>query len=390
MKTLLAGDIGGTHSRFGLFRTEGDRCRLLFERSFLNQNYPGMKSILEEFLKGQKAAIACIGVAGPVTKRRVNLSAPQPEGWGLPFDNLKAPSTAEGLKVHPEPPFDYAQGREPVERRLSTPPSKAGFHAVERVKITNLPWVIDGRSLGEMLSCRVEIINDLVANAYGVSVLQKRDFVVLNRGKIREENRALISAGTGLGEAILFWNGREHIPSPSEGGHAEFAPRNSLEMELLDYLFSLFDHVSYERVLSGPGLYSIYQFLRDRKKSGREPEWLSTRMRHEDPSLVISEIAQQKRNRLCTMALDLFVSIYGAAAGNLALQAMAVGGVFIGGGIAPGIIWKLKEGPFMEAFKKKGRLSNVVAQIPVQVIMNEKTALLGAAYRAMQLLLRSP
>ena len=326
-QTILAGDIGGTHSRFGFFRTEGDRCRPLFERIFQNQNYPDVETILAEFLKGQKVAIACIGVAGPVTKRRV--------------------------------------------------------------KITNLPWVIDGRSLQEMLSCRVEIINDLVANAYGISVLQKRDFVALNSGKIREGNRALISAGTGLGEAILFWNGREHIPSPSEGGHAEFAPRNSLEMELLDYLLSRFDHVSYERVLSGPGLYSIYRFLRDRKKSGREPEWLSRMMAHEDPSLVISEIARQKRNTLCTMALDLFVSIYGAAAGNLALQAMAIGGVFIGGGIAPAIIWKLKEGPFMEAFKQKGRLSNVVAQIPVQVLMNDKAALLGAARCGMKLLYES-
>ncbi len=327
-QTILAGDLGGTHSRFGLFRIEGERCRLLFERSFLNQNYPGVERILEEFLKGQKPAISCIGVAGPVT----------------------------GM----------------------------------RVKITNLPWVIDGRSLQEMLSCRVEIINDLVANAYGISVLQKRDFVVLNRGKKREGNRALISAGTGLGEAVLFWDGREHIPSPSEGGHAEFAPRNRQEMELLEYLLGLYNHVSYERVISGPGLHTIYQFLKDKKKSGREPEWLSRKMEQEDPSLVISETARQKRNNLCTMALDLFVSIYGAAAGNLALQTMAVGGLFLGGGIAPRIIWNLKEGPFLEAFKKKGRLSNLLTNIPVKVIMNDQAALFGAARYGMKLLCEYP
>lgn len=326
-QTILAGDIGGTHSRFGLFRIEVDRCRLLFEKSFPNQNYSGVERILEEFLKGQKPAISCIGVAGPVTQKRV--------------------------------------------------------------KVTNLPWVIDGRSLQEMLSCRVEIINDLVANAYGISVLQKRDFVVLNKGKLREGNRALISAGTGLGEAALFWDCRDHIPSPSEGGHAEFAPRNRGEVELLEYLFGCYDHVSYERVTSGPGLHTIYLFLRDEKKSGREPEWLSRKMEQEDPALVISETARQKRNALCTMALDLFVSIYGAAAGNLALQAMAVGGIFIGGGIAPRIIWKLKEGLFMEAFKKKGRLSNVVADIPVKVIMNDQAALLGAAQYGMRLLRES-
>jgi glucokinase len=321
---ILAGDIGGTHSRFGLFRTGGDRCRPLFEKSFPNQNYTGVERILAEFLKGQRVALACIGVAGPVTKKSV--------------------------------------------------------------KITNLPWIIDGRSLQEMLSCRVEVINDLVANAYGISVLQKRDFMVLNNGRIRKGNRALISAGTGLGEAILFWDGKEHIPSPSEGGHAEFAPSTRLEMGLLDYLFTLYDHVSYERVLSGPGLHAIYKFLRDRKKSGREPKWLSEKMEHEDPSHVISEIARQKRKTLCGMALDLFVSIYGAAAGNLALQVMAVGGLFLGGGIAPGIAWKLNEGSFMGAFKKKGRLSNVVANIPVKVIMNDKAALLGAARCGMQTL----
>jgi glucokinase len=157
-------------------------------------------------------------------------------------------------------------------------------------------------------------------------------------------------------------------------------------MDLYKYLFSRFGHVSYERILSGTGLSHLYQFLKDSRTSGKEPEWLSKMMKEKDPASVISEMARLKKNRLCEKALDLFVSIYGAAAGNLALEVMAIGGIYIGGGIAPKIVWKLKEGSFMEAFKNKGRLSHVVAHIPVKVILNEKTALLGAASRATDLL----
>jgi glucokinase len=184
---------------------------------------------------------------------------------------------------------------------------------------------------------------------------------------------------------LLFWDGQHHVPSPSEGGHAEFGPRNHVELELFHYLSDRFDHVSYERVLSGEGLFHIYQFLKDSKRFGSEPSWLSKKMSEDDPAEVISEMARSEKNRLCMKALDLFASIYGAAAGNLALQVMAVGGVFIGGGIAPKIIWKLKNGTFMKAFKDKGRLSHIVVHIPIKVIMNERTALLGAASRAMVL-----
>lgn len=323
---LLAGDIGGTKTRLGLFSVSRGRYRLLSEKTFQSQDYKGPEIILKGFLKGQKKIFSsCFGVAGPVI---------------------------EG-----------------------------------KTKATNLPWVISTKSLQKELGLRkVGLINDLVANAYGISLLKKRDFETLNVGKKRRGNAALISAGTGLGEAALFWNGEDHIPSPSEGGHADFAPRNPLEMKLLQYLMDRFDHVSYERVLSGTGLFHIYQFLRDSKRYGREPEWLSKRMKQEDPAAVISEVAQQKKNRLCTMALDLFTSIYGAAAGNLALQVMAIGGVYIGGGIAPKIIWKLKNTTFMKAFKSKGRHSGMLAHIPVKVIMNDRAALLGAASYAMKLL----
>jgi glucokinase len=323
---VLAGDVGGTKTRLGLFEVTRGRLRLLIEKIYLSKNYKGLENILIDFLKGRKRiASACFGVAGPVTQ--------------------------------------------------------------EVVIATNLPWWIDIQSLQKTLPIKkVEVTNDLVANAYGISVLKKSDFEILNVGKIKKGNQALISAGTGLGEAILFWDGKQHVPSPSEGGHSEFGPRNHLETELFHYLSDTFDHVSYERVLSGEGLFHIYQFLKSSKRVGKEPLWLSEKMKSEDPAEVISEMACLRKNRLCMKALDLFTTIYGAAAGNLALQVMAIGGVFIGGGIAPKIIWKLKDGTFVKAFKNKGRLSHIVAPIPVKVIMNERTALLGAASRAMALL----
>ncbi len=325
-RLILAGDVGGTNTRLGLFETSRGRLRLLSEKTYPSKNYKGLENILVDFLGEQRAiAAACFGIAGPVTE--------------------------------------------------------------EVIIATNLPWWVDIQSLQKILSLsKVEVINDLVANAYGVSVLKKKDLETLSTGRPRKGNQALISAGTGLGEAILFWDGNQYVPSPSEGGHAEFGPRNHLEMELFNYLSERFDHVSYERVLSGEGLYHIYQFLKDSKKFGPEPSWLSEKMKREDPAEVISETALLKKSKLCMKALDLFASIYGAAAGNLALQVMAVGGVYIGGGIAPKIIWKLKDGTFLKAFKDKGRLSRIVAQIPVRVILNERTALLGAASRAMVLL----
>jgi len=323
---ILAGDVGGTNTRLGLFEIARGRFRLLSEKTYPSKNYKGLENILVDFLsEHRRIAAACFGVAGPVTE--------------------------------------------------------------EVIVATNLPWWIDIQSLEKVLFLKkVDVINDLVANAYGISVLKKGDFEILSAGRPRKGTQALISAGTGLGEAILFWDGKQFVPSPSEGGHAEFGPRSRLEMELFNYLSERFDHVSYERVLSGEGLFHIYQFLKESKRYGHEPSRLSDKMKEGDPAEVISEVARLRENRLCVKALDLFTSIYGAAAGNLALQVMAVGGVYIGGGIAPKIIWKLKEGTFMKAFKDKGRLTRIVTQIPVRVILNERTALLGAASRAMALL----
>jgi glucokinase len=324
-RVILAGDIGGTKTRLGLFSVSGGRLRSLSEQTFTSKDDDSVEAIIKTFLKGrEKVSIACLGVAGPIVK---------------------------GTAI-----------------------------------ATNLPWKIAEKSIKRTLHIKKTVlINDLVANAYGIGVLKEKDFEVLNVGKKQRGNAAVLSAGTGLGAAILFWDGMQYLPSPSEGGHVEFGPRNRLELELLRYLFDLYGHVSYERVLSGAGLLNIYQFFRDTGRFGKEPAWLADKISREDPAAAIAEIAGLKKDKCCAETLDLFVSIYGAAAGNLALQVMAVGGVYIGGGIAPKIIGKLTDGTFMNAFSNKGRLSSIVERIPVRVIMNDRAALLGAAAHAVDL-----
>jgi glucokinase len=321
-KSVLAGDIGGTKTRLGIFASSRGTPVSLREATYTSREHGSLEEIIEDFLADDFCVDgACFGVAGPVEN---------------------------------------------------------GVAAA-----TNLPWQMRTTRLKRKLQTEaVELINDLVANAYSLQVVEKRDLATLSHGRRRTGNAAMLSAGTGLGAAILFWNGKKHIPHPSEGGHVEFGPKSRLELDLLKYLFERFGHVSYERVLSGGGLFNIYRFLRDAEDFGKEPGWLAERLEQGDPAAVITETARLGKNRLCTKALDLFVSIYGAAAGNLALQITAVSGLYIGGGIAPKIIWKLRDGTFMKAFREKGRLSSIVWNIPVRVIMNERAALLGAAARA--------
>jgi len=323
---ILAGDVGGTETRLGLCQSSEDGISLIRAQNFPSKAYDGLKKIIEEFVKDtRRIKAACFGVAGPVI---------------------------------------------------------AG-----KAVTTNLPWQISETSLKRFLSIRnVSLVNDLIANVHGIEIMRKQDFSVLNAGEKVLGNRALLSAGTGLGAAILFWNGKRYIPSPSEGGHVEFGPKNHLELGLLRYLFERLGHVSYERVLSGAGLFNIYQFLRETGSFGTEPVWLAVQMEQDDPASVITEMARLKKSELCEEALDLFASIYGAAAGNVALQVMATGGMYLGGGIAPKIIWKLKDGTFMKAFTDKGRLSGLAERIPVKVIMNDQAALLGAAAHAADLL----
>ena len=225
---------------------------------------------------------------------------------------------------------------------------------------------------------KVELVNDLLANAHGLALLSDSDLITLSPGSPKASgNRALISAGTGLGEAGLLKEGSGYRPFPSEGGHCDFAPRTQLEVELLHFLLERHEHVSFERVLSGPGLFNIYTFLRDTKR-GTEPSWLSEQIAQGDPSAAVAKSALEETSELAVQALEIFASIYGAEAGNLALKLIATGGVFIGGGIAPKIIKKLSSPTFMKAFAEKGRLAPLMREIPVKVVTNDKCALLGA------------
>ena len=318
---ILAGDIGGTKTIVALFEDAGGGLRVLREETFPSRSHEGLAQILEAFRAREPLPPlrgACFGVAGPV------------------FDG--------------------------------------------RCEATNLPWVIDAKALRGTLGLeRVAVINDLVATAYGILDLKPDEVVVLNEGRPHPEgNKALIAAGTGLGEAILFWDGTRYRPVASEGGHADFAPRNVLEIELLRYLLKKHHRVSYERVLSGPGILNIYSFLKE-AGHGEEAVWLRERFHGQDPSVVITDAAMRGESDLCVKALGLFVSLYGAEAGNLALKALATGGVYVGGGIAPKILDRLMDGTFMTAFTDKGRLSPLVTDMTVRVVLNPQTALRGAA-----------
>lgn len=321
---ILAGDIGGTHTRLAFFTVAGDHLTAVVEETFPSRAHGGLAEIAASFLAVHQLspATACFGIAGPV---------------------------------------------------------KHG-----RCEATNLPWVVDAGELARRLRIpTVFVINDLEANAYGITALTPTDFLTLNAGASDATgNAAVIAAGTGLGEAGLYWDGAAHRPFATEGGHTDFAPRTPIEIELLHFLLTKFSRVSYERVLSGPGLVNIYQFLRDTGRS-QEPAWLTEELRAQDPAAVITHAALTGRSAACEQALDLFVSLYGAEAGNLALKVMATGGVFIGGGIAPKIISKLTTPTFMEAFATKGRMRPLLEAIPVRVLLNEQTALFGAARRAM-------
>ncbi|MEE8349775.1 MAG: glucokinase [Acidobacteriota bacterium] len=325
---ILAGDMGGTKSHLALFMIEDGNLQLLIQKTYQSRDFSGAEEVVRTFLSSQRDSLAkdpletaCLGVACPIVG--------------------------------------------------------------ERCKTPNLPWVIDAAVIRKTVGLRkVLLINDLEANGLGIPILSEDEFVILQEGNPQVEgNAALISAGTGLGQAFLFRQGKVLHSVASEGGHADFAPRNELEMELLRYLLVKTPHVSYERVLSGAGLFNIYCFLRDTDR-GEEPSWLKERLEQGDPGAEISRAALAEEDELCVRSLDLFVSIYGAEAGNLALKTKAVGGVYVGGGIAPKIINKLKDGTFIQAFRDKGRLAQLMESLPVKVILNPDTALYGAASRA--------
>lgn len=316
---ILAGDIGGTNTRLAIY----DGMTMLVEQKFSSKQYKSLEDIVIEFLKTQNKKIskACFGVAGPVRNGKC--------------------------------------------------------------QATNLPWVIDVATLSSACQISaVSLLNDLETKAYGIRSLKREELFLLHKGNQEQTgNQALIAAGTGLGEAGLYWNGKEHCPFACEGGHTDFAPRDAQEIDLLIYLQKKFKHVSYERVVSGPGIYVLYQFLIE---TGRErvSARVDAALKKKDPPLVISQYAVKHEDAACERAVDLFLSLYGAESGNLALKFLSLGGFYIGGGIAPHLIHQMKTGAFLSSFMNKGRFKSLLESIPIYVILNDDASLLGAAYYA--------
>jgi len=337
---ILAGDVGGTKTRLALFETDrAGRLRARDERTYPSRESQGLGLIVARYQREVPAAVerAAFGVAGPVR---------------------------DGVCV-----------------------------------TTNLPWVVEAKALAALLRLPAAgLLNDLEATAWGLGELRDEDTLTLQAGAsgpVRAGNSAIIAAGTGLGEAGLFWNGRRHVPFATEGGHADFAPRSTIEDELLIHLRARFGRVSWERLVSGPGLVEIHDFLAGRPES-KPPGPLAPTAAGpahaeaveanfgEDRAAAISHAALQGTSEVALRALDLFVSMYGAEAGNLALKTLSSAGMFIGGGIAPRIVDRLKTGTFLEAFLDKGRMRPLLESMPVRVVLNDRTALFGAARQAIE------
>jgi glucokinase len=328
---VLAGDVGGSKTILALVRVGADGEReLVSERSFPSREHPGLEHILREFRRGHagEVAAAAFGIAGPVLDGRVT--------------------------------------------------------------VTNLPWHVDAKALADAIGCpRVALHNDLETTAYGALFLDPDQILTLNPGVPRRAHRAVIAAGTGLGQAILFWDGTRHRPAATEGGHAAFAPRSERELALLRFLLARYGRVSWERVLSGPGLLRIFEFLRDALDAPVAPH-VRERMQTEDPSAVIGESGVAGSCRTCEQAVDMFVSLYGAQAANLALTTLALGGIYVGGGIVTKLLPKVTGGGFMASFRDVGRFAELLAQVPVRIILDPKTSLAGATELAIELAGGSP
>lgn len=323
---VLAGDIGGTKTRLGIFSSEQGARHSLAHETYPSGKYASLEAIVSEFMEGKDADIAraSFGVAGPVL---------------------------EG-----------------------------------RAKVTNLPWMIREDSLSQALGgIPVRLLNDLNAIAHAILLLEPGDLESLNPGEPDEDGAiAVIAPGTGLGEGFLVWDGDRYQPSASEGGHVDYGPTNAEEMDLLGYLMEKYDHVSYELICSGLGLPNIYAWLKD---SGRfsEPGWLRDQLQEAaDLTPVIVRAATEKNTEIAVAALERFVSVLGSEAGNLALKILATGGVYLGGGIPPRILPYLRKDTFMQAFVRKGRFSDLLSKIPIHVIMHPEVALFGAARHGLE------
>ena len=326
---ILAGDVGGTKTHLGLFKQSAGSLELVREHRYATAQFDSLEAVCADFL-GAGAAVkaACFGVPGPIIDGRT--------------------------------------------------------HA------TNIAWQLSSVSLSRALGgVPVRLINDLTATAYGMVHLKPAEFTVLHRAENppAHGNIAVIAAGTGLGESALVWedNENKYYAVASEGGHSDFAPHGAEQIELLRFLAGEFGHVSYERVLSGPGLWNIYRFLR-RESRVEEPAWLTAQIAAGDASAAVSEAALAGRDPVCVHALTMFCDIYGSEAANLALKVLALGGVFLGGGIAPKILPMLTGGAFVKGFLAKGRLNEILKRIEVRVSLNPAAGLLGAAHCAAAML----
>ncbi len=315
----IVGDIGGTNIRLADAVWAGGHFELQHERVIPSRDHDGLDEVLAEYAARSRADSACLGVAGPVN------------------DNV--------------------------------------------CRTTNLPWLLDGAALAKASGLRqVRLVNDLEAAAWGLDALEEDDYVVLHAGEpVARANQSVVAAGTGLGEAARVWCGAGYRPLGSEGSHADFAPATELDFSLLQWLANRYGaHVSWERVVSGPGLVDLHAFLRE--AGGRPvPRWLVQAMEENDPAAAIATAAQGERDPVCIEALDLFIRHFGREAGNHALKLMSLGGVYLTGGIAPKLSSRFAEAGFLDAFWDKGRMRELMRRMPVYLVVNENLALYGAA-----------
>jgi glucokinase len=319
MSKVVAGDIGGTKTRLALVEVVSTQVRIEHDISYPSRDFATFEALLAEFLKNVQAPDhAAFGIAGPVVG--------------------------------------------------------------SAVRTTNLPWYIEADVLRQRFGFRsCTLLNDLEATAYGLPALGAEDLLTLQQGDPDARgNAAIIAAGTGLGEAGMYWDGSWHHPYATEGGHASFSPQTDMEFALLHHLQLRYAHVSWERVVSGMGLVDLHEFLRVYRKVA-VPQWQADEMRENDAAAVISRAALSGSDDICIETLELFVHLYGAEAGNLALKAMSRGGMYVGGGIAPKILPLLQRDIFMRAFLNKGRMRPLLEAMPVRVILNDRVALYGPA-----------
>jgi len=323
---FICGDIGGTKTWLQALQLSDGALQVRYEQQYDSRTYAGFSDVLRDFLdkaRMNRPVAACLAVAGPVV--------------------------------------------------------------AQRAKLTNLPWLMDVAAIAAEFSIpSVKLINDFEAAALGIEMLPGRDLVTLQPGKPQTQGvRVVLGAGTDMGVAWLIWQGRRYLPLPTEAGHMNFAPANKLQADLLEYLWRRFDHVPVGRVLSGSGLTEIFNFLQ--ASLGTSSGLVQITLGSNDAAQV-TDLALNRKHPIAVKALDLFVEIYGAYAGNLALAGLSRGGVYVAGGIAPKIIGKLGEGGFMQAFCSKGGFSAMMSEIPVQVVMDQKVGLRGAAREAQRML----